>query len=218
VKVSRTEVARDVASAEYARLVELPLERLGEDRFAELDRATRAWYAAHGSPWVRFRIVEAARLTPPAVARRLARSHSSQVALVAVTAGAEIGEAAAARWETRPEEAWFLDRFGAAVVEHLLARVRTALGADLPPFHAPGYAGWDLAGLAGLLRLVQADSGGPGPLAVTEGGMLTPCHALVGAQSLGHATKEDLVACDTCGLDPCTYRRPASLDPTGVPA
>ena len=83
--------------------------------------------------------------------------------LVAVSAGKECEEQARALWnEGKPDEYFFLETYGSAVVEQLItsASGRICAWADenqmaaLPHF-SPGYSGWDIAEQVPLWRLFR---------------------------------------------------------------
>ncbi len=93
---------------------------------------TRTWYAAHGRPWVYARQSEQLTIGPRSIdvdgvsftsdrlRRMLVQADAHGVVLVAVSAGPEIEREAHRCWlEERPDEYFFLEMFGSAVVEHL---------------------------------------------------------------------------------------------------
>jgi len=153
-----------VSEAEYLRLLGYPPGHVPGDRVRELMAWARDWYARHGRPWVYLR--EAA-LQNDATGLRLDgvvfnshrlqehfRQHEVRGAmLVAVSAGRECEEHARQLWtEGKPDEYFFLEMFGSAVVENLVARTSGRI-CDLAahqqlmavPHYSPGYSGWDVA-------------------------------------------------------------------------
>ncbi len=165
----------NVAPAEYARLLGFPRGWVLEGRSLELADWARAWYAKNGRPWVYARQAESLEIAGDAIhidgvsftSKRLqntlqqAEAHS--VILVAVGAGPEAEEEARRRWEDeKPDEYFFLEMFGSAVVEHLT----TVTGANLCdwaerhqmavlPHYSPGYPEWDIAEQPRLLELMK---------------------------------------------------------------
>ena len=218
---SAAEIARELPDAEYARLSAVPIDLLAERFQAQAD-AARAFLAREGRPlWraVSLDLVADARDEVTAVdgrgartvlaSRRLARSlrkagaHALVVALVG--AGGELEREAASRWRDRPDEAWFLDRLGAATVEHLLRDLRARHPSWTSPL-APGYAGWPIEDQALLLRLVDPDA--TSGVRLTDGGMLAPKNSMLVAFGVtcAEARPADDVPCATCSLSPCAFR------------
>jgi hypothetical protein len=240
-----------VDPAEYNRLLGYPPDRVPEDRAAELAQWAREWYAANGRPWVYARLTARLALADGAVAiegvpfagsrlrARLGDAEAESVVLVAVSAGPELEAEAGRVWrEERPDEYFFLEMFGAAVVEHLL----TSVGARLCdwaearemavlPHDSPGYPGWDVAEQPALLALLAAHARTlPGPLDVLASGALVPKKSQLAVfgvtRHVGRLSHlATLVPCRTCGLAGCQYRRspyrraaPTAGSPSSGPA
>src|SRR5580698_4529383 len=130
----------DVDPAEYARLLGYPRGHQLEGRARELAGWARDWYAAHGHPWFYARQAESFELagdsilidgvvfTSKRLQSTLAEAGAHSAILVAVGAGLEAEEESHRRWlDEKPDEYFFLEIFGSAVVEHLT----TATGARL---------------------------------------------------------------------------------------
>ena len=161
-----------VEEREYARLLGYPwgTELEGDIR----DRAVLAeqWYAENGNPRV---------YCVPTVA--------------AITAGREVDAEVDRLWrEDRVDEAYFLDRYAAAVVEKL-AR-------DLGLYRSPGTAGmpfeeqWSLfAQIAPLKPEIE----------ILSSGMLKPKNSLLALVSRNVAQHEN--PCTGCDLAGCSFRR-----------
>ena len=128
-----------VDDREYIRLLGYPRGHELEDRALELAQWTRTWYAAHGRPWVYARQseqltigsrsidVDGVSFTSDRLRRMLVQADAHGVVLVAVSAGPEIEREAHRSWlEERPDEYFFLEMFGSAVVEHLTTIDRSA--------------------------------------------------------------------------------------------
>jgi hypothetical protein len=147
------------------------------DRSLELATWARDWYLKHGAPLVRTRHVDAGvdgAVTldgVPFLSRRLLRlftdagAHGAIVA--AMTAGPELEAEAQRLWlEGKPDEYFFLEMYGSAVVEHLVTMTgaRWCAWADpqglaILPHDSPGYPEWPIEDQAKLWGLL----GDPGP-------------------------------------------------------
>ncbi len=224
---------QEVREAEYRRLLGYPPGHVPSRRARELAAWARDWYARHGRPWIYFRRADL-RLTSDSLhleglefrSRALQqhlRQHGAQRAmLVAVSAGAECEEHARELWnEGRPDEYFFLEIFGSAVVEDLLSRAsgRICDQAGLEkwaavPHYSPGYTGWDVAEQNKLFGLIARGmtSWFPGPLEVLSSGMLRPKKSLLAV--FGLTPSRELAAsapsptpCESCAFSPCQYRR-----------
>ena len=222
----------NVQPAEYARLLGYPRDWVLEGRAQELADWARSWYAKNGRPWTFARQAEALEITGSAVSiegvsftskalrETLLQAEAHSVVLVAVGAGPEAEEEAHRRWEEgKPDEYFFLEMFGSAVVEHLT----TMTGANLCdwaerhemamlPHYSPGYPEWDVSEQARLLGLIKRNQPLPSCVDVLDSGMLRPKKALLAVFGLTrHAERlrrlRDLVPCENCSFGPCQYRR-----------
>ena len=115
------------------RLLGYPRGYVLEGRARELADWARDWYAKHGRPWVYARQVEQLRdrrttrsastacaFTSERLQNTLQQAEAHSAILVAVSAGPEAEEEAQRLWrEEKPDEYFFLEMFGSAVVEHL---------------------------------------------------------------------------------------------------
>ncbi len=223
----------DVQEAEYHRLLGWPRGHVPEERALELAAWARAWYAEHGRPWVYWRRVDLAAdgselqlggvAFPSAKLRQHLHDHAAQGAvLVAVSAGRECEEHARQLWqEGRPDEYFFLEVFGSAVVEDLVARISGRLCAEAGreglmavPHYSPGYPGWDIAEQGKLFTLISGGTSQPlpGPVEVLSSGMLRPKKSLLAVFGLAPARAGAAPAatpCESCSFTPCQYRRAA---------
>jgi hypothetical protein len=232
---SAAEAAARVGDAEYARLLLVPRARLAAGLLRERAVAARAWYAAHGSPWLVARRVEVARLDADgaaleggawlpgaAFAGRLVAAEGRGLWVVLATAGPEVDDASAAAWaEGRPDDGFFLERFGVAVTEDLLRGAAVALcreaeaaGETLLPPLSPGCGDWELEAQAPLWSLLAGDAAALGPVALLESGQLRPKASVLAALGIvTRATKAAVSsprdACRACDLHPCAFRRAA---------
>ena len=95
----------------------------------------KEWYAAHGEPWVYAREAEAVawsdaalRVNDASFESRVLRDQfetggAHDAVLVAVSAGSQCEERARQLWqEGKPDEYFFLEMYGSAMVEHLIVR------------------------------------------------------------------------------------------------
>jgi hypothetical protein len=229
----------DVTPQEYTRLLGYPRGWELEGRALELAEWARAWYAENGRPWFYARQAESLEIAgdgldgdifqiegTPFRSKRLkgtleqAEAHS--VILVAVGAGPEAEEEARRRWqEDKPDEYFFLEVYGSAVVEHLttLTGARLCAWAEqhqmaVLPHYSPGYPEWDVAEQPRLLELLQRtrQEGFPSCVEALDSGMLRPKKTLLAVFGLTRHTERlgrlnELVPCENCSFGPCQYRR-----------
>lgn len=228
-----TQPEHHVQEAEYLRLLGYPRGHEPGGRVQELMAWARAWYAQHGRPWVYLRETglqldgEALRLDGVEFRSRRLQEHFRRhevrhAVLVAVSAGRECEEQAQRLWqEGKPDEYFFLEMFGSAVVEDLVARSSGRIcdlaehrGLLAVPHYSPGYSGWDVSEQPRLFDLIAQGMSRPlpGPLEVMASGMLRPKKSLLGvfglAPSAGRAAAEPgATPCENCAFTPCRYRR-----------
>ncbi|MEO6995914.1 MAG: hypothetical protein ABI273_20085 [Lacunisphaera sp.] len=226
--------AVEVQEAEYHRLLGWPRDYAPEERALELATWARAWFAEHGRPWVYFRradlqfVNDALKLdgfdfNSARLRQHLHDHEATSAVLVAVSAGRECEEHARQLWnEGRPDEYFFLEIFGSAVVEDLVARLSGRLcdlaahqGLMAVPHYSPGYTGWDVSNQATLFSLITQKMSGPfpGPIEVMSSGMLRPKKSLLAVFGLapvgapGAAAMRRSTPCENCSFGPCSYRR-----------
>ena len=230
------ELAAAISEPELMRLLGLPRTRGLAGELGERAQAARSWYAANGRPFAATRRVAVERLSASevslvdgtvlrsaALADGLRATDGHAVVVFAVSAGREVAAEIGRLWASdRPDEAYFLDRFAAAVTEALVLRTsgsecRQASGAGetlLPPL-SPGCGRFEIGDQQRLMRLV---GGVPtsderlrqGPIELLPAGALDPPHSLLGVlgltrQRLAAPTPEDL--CRACALEACGFRR-----------
>lgn len=221
----------DVDATEYARLLGFPRGYVLEGRVLELATWAREWYAANGRPWVYARAsrdlaverdaihIDGVPFTSPRLRAMLDRAGAHGVMLAAVSAGPEIEQQAHRAWlQERPDEYFFLEMYGSAVVEHLTTMIgaRLCAWADgessaVLPHYSPGYPEWDIAEQQALHALI---GGGalPGSLDVFESGMLRPKKSLLAVFGITrHVDRvqrlSGLVPCENCSYAGCQFRR-----------
>jgi hypothetical protein len=224
----------NVRPEEYARLLGFPRGWVFEGRAKELADCARAWYAANGRPWFYARqaerveiagdgiCIEGVRFSCARLKRTLEQAEAHSVILVAVGAGAELEEEAQRRWrEEKPDEYFFFEVYGSAVVEQLTAETGARLcdwaeqrGMAVLPHYSPGYSDWDVAEQPHLLKLMQSTQrkNFPSQVEVFETGMLRPKKTLLAVFGLTHHTEylrslAGLIPCENCSWGPCQYRR-----------
>ena len=222
----------DVDNAEYVRLLGYPQDTILADRARELADEARAWYAAHGRPWVYAReatslhvegngvIIEGVPFSSTRLRSTLAGADAHGAVLVAVSAGVELETEAQARWGAeKPDEYFFLEVYGSAVVEHLITMTGARLcawadgqGAAVLPHYSPGYPDWNIDEQPRLLELVRRASHVDVPIEVLESGMLRPKKSLLAVFGVTRHLDRvrrltDLSPCENCSFAPCQYRR-----------
>jgi hypothetical protein len=222
-----------VQEVEYRRLLGVPRDHELSERATELASEARAWYAEHGRPWLYARQAASLALGEGAVrietaafrSRRLhdtlAEAGAGSAVLVAVSAGRALEERAHRLWEEgKPDEYYFLETYGSAVVEALVAAAayRLCEWADghamaVLPHYSPGYPDWDIADQRALHDLIGLERAQlPGRLSVLESGMLRPKKSLLAVFGLTREVERtarltSLVPCHNCSLPACGYRR-----------
>ena len=233
------DVAPDTAvqDTEYVRLLGYPRGHVLADRALELARLARTWYAEHGRPWTYVRrsrsldiegnivVIDGEAFTSGRLARTLRDAGADSVALVALSAGPELERKAADRWQAAaPDEYYFLEVLGSAMVEHLvmMAGARLCATADVEghavlPHYSPGYPEWNIADQGRLLALTMRDAIAH-PLEALDSGMLRPKKSLLAVFGLTRSTERvplltSLLPCQCCSLPRCQYRRAAYLAP-----
>jgi hypothetical protein len=225
--------AVDVSELEYRRLLGYPPGHVPGERARELAAWARRRYAEIGRPWIYSRGTEVRRADGMLFlggqefrSRRLLELFdewgASGAVLVAVSAGRGCEEHARRLWsESKPDEYFFLEVFGSAVVERLVSLANARICGDAEqrglvamPHYSPGYTGWDVADQGKLLDLLGRGLGlrFPEPIEVMPSGMLVPKKAMlavVGLDDRGADTARPrrLTPCQACSFSPCQFRR-----------
>jgi hypothetical protein len=223
----------DVLESEYKRLLGFPAAYILEDRSRELADWARDWYAKHGRPWIYARQMpfelgdanvrlNGTSLTSKRLRDQLHEADATEAVLTAISAGAECEEKARELWlEGKPDEYFFLEIYGSAVVEHLVTRAGARLcawaesrGAAILPHYSPGYSGWDVRDQRGLFDAIchGPTQRFPREIRVLDSGMLQPKKALLAV--FGCTNRLDkvrnlaaLIPCENCSFSPCQFRR-----------
>jgi hypothetical protein len=225
--------AVSVQEAEYRRLLGYPQHHVPGERADELAEWARRWYGEHGRPWIYLREVElqvgddtlridGMPFDSKQLQRHLLQAGAGRAMLVAVSAGRSCEEHARQLWqESKPDEYFFLEMFGSAVVEHLVATLSGRIcdlaerdGLMAVPHYSPGYTGWDVADQNKLFELITRSMSQPfpEPTEAMTSGMLRPKKSLLAVVGLTVRTgrvlaSPNLVPCEACSFSPCQYRR-----------
>jgi len=222
----------NVQSTEYIRLLGYPRGFVLEGRALELAECARQWFKHNGRPSVYGRTVDALRIEGDGVViggvsfnsaqlrNTLATAGADRAVLVAVSAGAELEEEAQSRWrDGKPDEYFFFEVFGSAVVEHLVTVTGARLcawaddeGAAVLPHYSPGYPEWVIDEQASLLELIYCARPDVRRVEVMESGMLRPKKSLLAVFGVTRHTDRvrrltELSPCENCSFTPCVYRR-----------
>jgi hypothetical protein len=218
----------------YHRLLGFPRNWVLSGRSRELAGGARAWFARNGRPWVYARQAERLEIadhtiridgipfTSNRLQRTLQQAEAHSVLLVAASAGPEAENEAQKLWrEEKPDEYFFLETWGSAVVEHLIAVTGARLCAwaenermAILPHYSPGYSEWDIAEQPRLFQLVgmTRQQAQPGRMEVLASGALRPKKSQLAVFGLTRHTERvrqltDLVPCEECSPSSCRYRR-----------
>ena len=222
----------NVQSAEYVRLLGYPRGFVLEGRALELAECARDWFKQNGRPWVYARAVDALRIEGDAVVidgvsfnstplrTTLEAAGANRAVLVAVSAGPELEDEAQSRWrDGKPDEYFFFEVFGSAVVEYLVTVTGARLcawadseGAAVLPHYSPGYPDWLIDEQASLLELIYSGRRHGQRVEVMESGMLRPKKSLLAVFGVTSHTDRirrltELSPCESCSFAPCQYRR-----------
>ena len=191
----------NVPDAEYLRLLGFPADYELTGRSRDLAIQAREWYSKNGKPWIYVKQAAAVETSNGKVAidsiefssekihDQFVAADADQVVLAAVSAGKACEQRAQQLWqEEKPDEYFFLEVFGSAVVEHLITTVggklcdwaEQQLMAVLPHY-SPGYPGWQIEDQAQLLNIIQGKAAEdlPGEIQVLDTGMLNPKKSLL---------------------------------------
>ena len=223
-----------VQPAEYLRLLGYPRGFALEGRALELAEGAREWFERNGHPWVYARSVDALDIEDnsvvidgvtfhsPRLRNTLHAAAARSAVLVAVSAGPELEEEAQARWrDAKPDEYFFLEVFGSALVEHLVTMTGARLcawadgkRAAVLPHYSPGYPDWLIDEQASLLTLIRRTQSDAIRVEAMESGMLRPKKSLLAVFGVTDQTDRvrrltELSPCENCSFIPCQYRRAA---------
>jgi len=232
IEIADSSPAVAVQPAEYTRLLGYPRGWTLEGRAQELADWAREWYAEHGRPWTYARGVDDVRIDDHAVVVDGVRFSSSRLRatlsaagadrafLVAVSVGPQLEEEAQVRWrDGKPDEYFFLEVYGSAVVEHLVTMTGARLcawadtdHAAVLPHYSPGYTEWTIDEQPYLLDVIRGPHAEAVPLQVLPSGMLRPKKSLLAVFGVTRHVDRvrpltELSPCESCSFVPCQYRR-----------
>ena len=232
IEISDGSPAVTVQAAEYTRLLGYPRDWILEGRARELGDWARDWYSTHGRPWTYARgvggvevhggavLIDGVRFTSSRLGATLAEAGADRAFLVAVSAGPELEEEAQARWrDGKPDEYFFLEIYGSAVVEYLVTMTGARLcawadnaRAAVLPHYSPGYPEWAITEQPRLLDVIRPPHGARVPIEVLESGMLRPKKSLLAVFGVTRHVERvrpltELSPCESCSFVPCQYRR-----------
>jgi hypothetical protein len=222
----------NVTEIEYKRLLGFPVDYTLEGRGRELADWAKQWYAENGRPWIYARevalefqegqvLLNGAKFAAERLRAQLNDAQASRAVLVAVSASRQCEQRARELWlEGKPDEYFFLEVFGSAVVEHLITITGARIcewaeenGMAVLAHYSPGYSGWDTADQNRLFEAIRAGANSfPGDLRVLESGMLQPKKSLLAVFGVTREVERMLpqamlVPCENCSFSPCQYRR-----------
>ena len=230
-------LAAAVEERELLRLLGMPRSRPLDGELRAAVEAARAWYAVHGRPYVALlrvgvlgapvdadvMLADGTVLRSAGLARSLREASGEAVLVLAASAGREVAAEIARAWAgDRPDEAYFLDRFAAAVAEALVlkasgdeCRASSARGETLLPPFSPGCSDLAIGEQHTLMALLGGEPRaeqrvGLGPIELLPSGALDPPHSLLAVAGVTRharaATTPELL-CRSCALALCEYRR-----------
>lgn len=231
IELLDTQPDTNIQEDEYQRLLGYPREYEFPERSRELADWARQWYAENGRPWIYARqtdrlairngrfSLDGVEFSSQKVLALLRKTQAHAVIMVAVSAGKECEEKARQLWlEEKPDEYFFLEIYGSAVVEHLItaAGARCCAWAEqqgmaILPHYSPGYPEWDIADQHKLLHLIRPERI-RNEIRVLETGMLQPRKSLLAVFGITQhidqgRSPRDLLPCESCSMRACQYRR-----------
>jgi hypothetical protein len=228
----------NVQEPEYARLLGYPSHHVLEGRARELADWCRQWFSQHGQPWMYARQcdglalvgerleIEGAGFSSRHLHDQFAAAGAHTAMLAAVSAGPECEEKTRQLWlEGKPDEYFFLEMYGSAVVELLITAAGGRIcawaeqnGMTVLPHYSPGYSGWDVAEQVQFWNLLRRNGAAESTsrLEVLGTGMLRPKKSLLALFGITRHLErvrnfKDLVPCENCALPGCQYRRKPCL-------
>lgn len=163
-----------VEEREYARLLGYPWGTLLEGEVRSRAEEAAEWYERHCTPLV-----------------------YCVDAVTAITAGAAVDRETARLWDSgRVDEAYFLDRYAAAVVEKLAA--------ELGPHQKPGTGDLAFEEQWTLFEVIKPLNP---EIAMLPSGMLTPKNSVLAFVKRGAPDVQESNPCTKCNMPGCSFRR-----------
>ena len=224
----------NIRESEYERLLGFPSNYALEGRVCELAEWAKQWYAENGHPWIyAFEadelnvssdklLIDNIEFSSQKFRDQLSEAGAFGAMIVIVSAGKECEEKARKLWqEGKPDEYFFLEIYGSAVVEYLITSTGAKfcawadeLGYAILPHYSPGYPGWIAEDQFPLYQLIKQKSGNnlPGDIKILESGMLNPKKSMLAVFGITKETARvknlrELIPCENCSLEACNYRR-----------
>ncbi len=225
----------NVKESEFKRLLGYPNDHIVNDRVKELMDSTRQWYSKNGAPWIYVRqmdsfqllkndrfLIDGMEFTSKRISSQMSEALGDSMVAVAVSAGKNCEVRAHQLWkEEKPDEYFFMEVYGSAMVEHLIANAAGKIcgWADehsmaALPRYSPGYPEWKISEQQKLYDIIAEKKkfDFPEPLHVMHSGMLDPKKSLLTIFGLTrHLDKvqrtANLIPCENCSLANCRYRR-----------
>lgn len=224
----------NVPEAEYKRLLGYPADHDVGDRVRELMEETRRWYNENGSPWVYVRHIDSfelhhdhffmseVRFSAQRFIAQMRETMGESVVAVVASAGKNCEGRARQLWkEEKPDEYFFMEVYGSAIVEHVIAQAAGKICAWAEnnamvalPRLSPGYPGWDIREQQSLFDVINTGRNHdfPEDIHVLHTGMLNPKKSQLTVFGLTHHREKvhrtaDLIPCMNCSLEHCQYRR-----------
>lgn len=224
----------NVIEDEYKRLLGYPRDHQLRGRSHELADWAAQWYKENGKPWLYSRhtdkigysgnkfLIDGVEFSSKKLRKQFRDAAAESAMLVVVSAGKEIEGKAHQLWkEGKPDEYFFLEIYGSAVVERLVTTTGARFcawadenGLAVLPHYSPGYPGWDIREQNKFLELIRQQNSYklPGEIQVLETGMLKPKKSLLALFGITkHLDKtqnlRELIPCENCSLQNCQYRR-----------
>jgi len=224
----------NVQQSEYKRLLGYPNHYELEGSARELADWARQWYTENANPWV-FALqiddinfskdnltIDNTEFLSKKLSKQFSEANVHSAILLVVSAGNECEQKANQLWmEEKPDEYFFLEVYGSAVVEHLITTTGFSFceraeknNMTVLPHYSPGYPGWRVEDQHQLLMLIKRNRRAdlPGEIHLLETGMLKPKKsmlALFGVTKHLDKVKDlrELIPCQICSLQNCQYRR-----------
>ena len=224
----------NVRESEYKRLLGYPSDYKLENRARELANWARHWYNQNGKPWIyalKLDKVNTSKenlsignieLSSKKLRNQFAEAEADSAMVVAVSAGKECEEEAHQIWkEGKPDEYFFLEVYGSAVVEHLVTTTGFRFcdwgeknNMMVLPHYSPGYPGWKVEDQEKILKLINQNKTKdlPGEVYLFESGMLKPKKSMLAVFGITKNISKvrnlkELLPCESCSLSGCQYRR-----------
>ncbi|MEW5799595.1 MAG: hypothetical protein AB1728_11385 [Bacteroidota bacterium] len=224
----------NVPEAEFKRLLGYPANYDVSDRVQELMEKTRRWYSENGAPWVYVRHIDAFELhhdhffigeikfSAERFITQMRETMGESVVAVAASAGKNCEGHARQLWkEEKPDEYFFMEVYGSAIVEHIITKAAGKICAWAEsnamvalPRQSPGYSGWDVREQQALFDVINRgrNYNPPEEIHVMHTGMLNPKKSQLTIFGLTRHRERvrqtaELIPCVNCSLEQCQYRR-----------